>query len=97
MRDHYQQREHTLTQAVADRKEWEQATGQSRRLAVAADAELRRTGRSIPCVPPNQFPATPNASSYIRPQTGTPPRGRPGPATRPCGRRSAPRWTNPRS
>jgi len=42
LRDHYQQREHTLTQAAADRKEWEQATGQSRRLAIAADAELRR-------------------------------------------------------
>ena len=42
MRDHYQQREHTLTQVLADRKEWEQATAQSRRLAVAADAELRR-------------------------------------------------------
>jgi hypothetical protein len=42
LRDHYQQREHTLTQAAADWKEWEQATGQSRRLAIAADAELRR-------------------------------------------------------
>ena len=42
LRDAYQQREHTLTQAAADRKEWEQATPQSRRLAIAADAELRR-------------------------------------------------------
>ena len=42
LRDAYQQREHTLTQAAADRKEWEQATAQSRRLAIAADAELRR-------------------------------------------------------
>jgi hypothetical protein len=42
MRDHYQQQEQTLTQAMADRREWEQATARSRRLAIAADAELRR-------------------------------------------------------
>ena len=42
LRDHYQQREQTLTQAMADRKEWEHATAGSRRLAIAADAELRR-------------------------------------------------------
>ena len=42
LRDHYQQREQTLTQAMADRKEWEHATARSRHLAIAADAELRR-------------------------------------------------------
>ena len=42
LRDHYQQREQALTQAMADRQEWEHATEQSRRLAIAADAELRR-------------------------------------------------------
>ena len=42
LRDAYQQREQTLAQAVADRQEWEHATGGSRRLAIAADAELRR-------------------------------------------------------
>ena len=42
MRDHYQQQEQTLAQAMADRQEWEQATAGSRRLAIAADAELRR-------------------------------------------------------
>ena len=42
LRDHYQQQEQALAQAMADRQEWEQATAGSRRLAIAADAELRR-------------------------------------------------------
>jgi conjugative relaxase-like TrwC/TraI family protein len=42
LRDHYQQRGHDLTQDMAARQEWEQATRRSRRLALAADAELRR-------------------------------------------------------
>jgi hypothetical protein len=42
LRDLYQQREHTLAQAMADRQEWEHATAGSRRLAIAADTELRR-------------------------------------------------------
>jgi hypothetical protein len=42
MRDYYQQRETVLAQAMADRLEWEHGTAQSRHLAVAADAELRR-------------------------------------------------------
>jgi hypothetical protein len=42
LRDHYQQREQILTQAVADRQEWEHATARTRHLAIAADAELRR-------------------------------------------------------
>ena len=42
LRDHYQQREHTLAQAMADRQEWEHATARTRHLAIAADAELRR-------------------------------------------------------
>jgi hypothetical protein len=42
LRDHYQQREHDLTQDIAARQEWEHATERSRRLGVAADAELRR-------------------------------------------------------
>jgi len=42
LRNHYQQREHTLTQAMADRQDWEHATEQSRHLAIASDAELRR-------------------------------------------------------
>ena len=46
---HYQQREHDLTQDMAARQEWEHATERSRRLAIAADAELRRRhpGRKI--------------------------------------------------
>ena len=42
LRDHYQQQEQGLAQAMTDRQEWEQATAGSRRLAIAADAELRR-------------------------------------------------------
>jgi hypothetical protein len=38
----YQQRERTLVQATADRQDWEHATASSRRLAIAADTELRR-------------------------------------------------------
>ena len=49
LRDHYQQRGQVLAQDMAARQEWEQATGQSRRLAIVADAELRRRhpGRKI--------------------------------------------------
>jgi hypothetical protein len=42
LRDHYQQREQIFAQALADRQEWEHATAEPRRLAIAADAELRR-------------------------------------------------------
>ena len=42
LRDLYQQREHTLAQAMADRQDWEHATAGSRHLAIAADTELRR-------------------------------------------------------
>ena len=42
LRDHYQQQEQTLAQAMADRQEWDHATAGSRHLAIAADAELRR-------------------------------------------------------
>ena len=42
MRDHYQQQEQALARAMTDRQEWEQATARSRRLAIAADTELRR-------------------------------------------------------
>ena len=42
LRDFYQQREQALVQAMADRHKWEHATEQTRRLAIAADAELRR-------------------------------------------------------
>ena len=42
LRDHYQQQEQGFARAMADRQEWEQATAGSRRLAIAADTELRR-------------------------------------------------------
>ena len=38
----YRQRGTILAQAMADRQEWDHATAGSRRLAIAADAELRR-------------------------------------------------------
>ncbi len=49
LRDLYQQREQTLAQAMTDRQQWEHATAGTRRLAIAADAELRRRhpGRKI--------------------------------------------------
>jgi hypothetical protein len=42
MRDHYRNLEDTFAKTMHDRREWEQATRHSRRLAIAADAELRR-------------------------------------------------------
>jgi AAA domain/TrwC relaxase len=42
MRDRYQAQEEIFAQTMTDRAEWEQATEQTRHLAVAADAELRR-------------------------------------------------------
>jgi hypothetical protein len=42
MRDHYQQQQQILTQTMTNRQEWEHATAGSRRLAIAAHAELRR-------------------------------------------------------
>ncbi len=42
MRDHYRQQETIFAQTMADRRDWEHATAGSRRLAVAADAELLR-------------------------------------------------------
>ena len=42
LRDHYQRQEQGFARAMIDRQEWEQATAGSRRLAIAADTELRR-------------------------------------------------------
>jgi hypothetical protein len=42
MLDHYLQQAQALPLTMADRQEWEQATAGSRRLAITADAELRR-------------------------------------------------------
>jgi hypothetical protein len=42
MPDQYHQQETVFVQTMADRREWEHATGHSRHLAIAADAELRR-------------------------------------------------------
>jgi hypothetical protein len=83
LRDHYQQQEQALDQAMADRREWEHATACSRYLAIAADAELRRrypTARSSRCARRSQSrSATPEASTRtwslkgaaIRPRSAT--------------------------
>jgi hypothetical protein len=42
MFERYRQQESVFAQTMADRQEWENATAPSRRLAIAADAELRR-------------------------------------------------------
>jgi hypothetical protein len=42
MRDRYQRQEQGFARAMTDRQEWEQETAGPRRLAIAADAELRR-------------------------------------------------------
>jgi hypothetical protein len=42
MGNRYRQQETLFAQTMTDRTEWEQATEHSRRLAIAADAELRR-------------------------------------------------------
>jgi hypothetical protein len=69
LRDLYQQQEHTLAQAMADRQDWEHATIASRHLAIAADTELRRRhpGRKI----------EPLHSAEPVPVTGTERDGRP--------------------
>ena len=70
LRDHYQQRGHDLTQAMAERHEWEHATERSRRLAIAADAELRRRhlGRKIePLRSAEPGPASDTGCDPLRP------------------------------
>jgi conjugative relaxase-like TrwC/TraI family protein len=42
MSERYREQETVFAQTLADRQEWEHATERSRRLAIAADAELRR-------------------------------------------------------
>jgi len=69
LRDLYQQREHTLAQAMADRQDWEQATAASRHLAIAADTELRRRHPS--------HKIEPLRSAEPVPVTDTEPDGRP--------------------
>ena len=47
----YRQQENIFAATMADRHQWEQATAGSRRLAIAADAELRRRHPSQPIDP----------------------------------------------
>jgi hypothetical protein len=70
LRDHYQQRGHDLTQAMAERHEWEHATERSRRLAIAADTELRcrHPGRKIePLRSAEPVPASDPGCDPLRP------------------------------
>jgi hypothetical protein len=70
LRDHYQHREQDLTRDMAARHEWEYATERSRRLAIAADAELRRRypGQKIePLRSAEPVPASDNGCDPLRP------------------------------
>ena len=74
LRDLYQQREHTVAQATVDRQDWEKATAASRRLAIAADAELRRRhpGRKIgPLRSAEPAPASDTERDVQLPETAT--------------------------
>src|SRR6202012_369914 len=51
MHDTYRQRESALATTAQDRTDWEHATRQQRRLAVAADTELRRRHPAQPWPP----------------------------------------------
>ena len=101
LRDHYRQRETDLAQAMADRQEWEHATAGSRRLAIAADAELRRRHPDQKIEPLRSAEPAPVSDTereqLHRPRTRRSPRRRPGSATWPPSvRRSARRSTNAR-
>src|SRR5206468_3108044 len=72
MRDHYQLQEQALAQAMADRQEWEQVTAGSRRLAIAADAELRRRHpdrRSPPLQGSSSTPLSTTSNPTAKPRT----------------------------
>ena len=75
LRDHYRQREQVLTQAMADRNEWEHVTARARHLAIAADAELRRRHPQQKIDPLHSAEPTPLSDTAIK---------QPGPAQ--CGK-----------
>ena len=80
LRDLYQQREHTLAQAMADRQDWEHATAGSRHLAIAADTELRRRHPGQKIEPLRSAEPVPVTDTE---RDGRPPRRPPGSATLP--------------
>ena len=88
LRDLYQQREHTLAQAMADRQEWEHATAGSRHLAIAADAELRRRHPGQKIEPLRSAEPAPVSDTE---RDGTPSRRPPGSATLPYSTRHSAR------
>jgi hypothetical protein len=76
MRDHYQQQEQAFAQAMTDRQEWEQAIAGSRRLAIAADTELRRRYPYRRIEPPRSAGPTPASDAErqypdLTPQQGS--------------------------
>ena len=73
---HYQQREQTLAQVMTDRQQWEHATADTRHLAIAADAELRRRhpGRKIePLRSAEPAPASDTQREHPHPAPGRQP------------------------
>ena len=68
----YQRQETIFAQTMTDRREWEHATGHSSRLAVAADAELRRRHPDLRIEPLQSTEPVP-ASDIDRDQTALAP------------------------
>ena len=61
MRDHYGQVDRVFARAMEDRHDWEHATADFRRLAIAADAQLCRRHPALNIKPP--YSAEPAAVS----------------------------------
>ena len=102
MRDHYRQQERIFAQTMDDRRDWEHATASSRRLAIAADAELRRRHPRQKIKPLRSGEPAPvsdtDREQLIPPRTRRAARWPPGSATWPrSARRSARRSRNARS
>ena len=72
MADCYQQQETIFVQTMADRQEWEHATAHSRRLAIAADAELRRRHPDLKIKPLHSAEPAPVSDSDREKLTLTP-------------------------
>jgi len=88
LQHHFQQREQTLAQVMTDRQAWEHATADTRHLAIAADAELRRRhpGRKIePLRSAEPAPASGTQREHPHPAPGRQPaQTAPDPGPRPA-------------
>jgi hypothetical protein len=70
----YRRIEASLAEAMEDRRAWEQTTAGPRRLAVAADSELRRRNPDKPIEPLRSAePRAPEDDEITRPQDGAKP------------------------